>query len=153
MRPAPPVARLWYNPHMTFSKEHQDALRALGVEVVYLFGSRTLGVAHDASDYDVGIVFRDPMAIADRQLETYQALYAIVSEHLPDLLGSAHPDLSFLQFANAALEMSAIDGIVLFEADPRFRLVYEEGVIKRYDDYRYLRNVYEEATFAAFAPA
>ena len=137
---------------MTFSKEHQDALRALGVEVVYLFGSRTLGTAHDASDYDVGVVFRDPTTVFDRQLETYQALYAIVSEYLPDRLDGAHPDLSLLQFANAALEMSAIDGVVLFEADPKFRSAFEEEVIKRYDDYRYLRNIYEEATFASFAP-
>jgi len=91
--------------------------------------------------------------IASHQLETYQTLYAIMSEYLPDLLGGTHPDLSLLQFANAALEMSAIDGIVLFEADMKFRLEYEEAVIKRYDEYRYLRNVYEEATFAAFAPA
>ena len=138
---------------VSFSREHQDALRTLGVEVVYLFGSRTLGAAHDASDYDVGVVFRDPKTIAGNQLETYQALYAILSEYLPDLPDGQHPDLSFLQFANAALEMSAIDGIVLFETDPKSRLAYEEGVIKRYDDYRHLRNVYEEATFAAFAPA
>lgn len=137
---------------MTFSKEHQNALRALGVEVVYLFGSRTLGTAQVASDYDVGVVFRNQSLIADRQLETYQALYAIVSEYLPDQLGNAHPDLSLLQFANAALEMSAIDGVVLFEADPKFRLAYEEEVIKRYDDYQHLRNIYEEATFAAFSP-
>lgn len=137
---------------ISFSKEHQDALRALGVEVVYLFGSRALGVAQDTSDYDVGVVFRDPEAIADHQLETYQKLYAIVSEYLPDRLGGTHPDLSLLQFANAALEMSAIDGVVLFETDSKFRLAYEEDVIKRYDDYRYLRNMYEEATFAAFAP-
>ena len=138
---------------ISFSKEHQESLRAMGVEVVYLFGSRTRGTAHDTSDYDVGVVFKDPATIAGRQLETYQALHAILSEYLPDRLDGAHPDLSFLQFANAALEMSAIDGVVLFEIDPKFRLAYEEDVIKRYDDYRYLRNVYEEATFAAFAPA
>lgn len=138
---------------ISFSKEHQDALRSLDVEVVYLFGSRTLGAAHDASDYDIGVVFRDPTVVADRQLETYQALYAIVSEYFPDQLDGVHPDLSFLQFANAALEMSAIDGTVLFEMDPKSRLSYEEEVIKRYDDYQHLRNMYEEATFAAFAPA
>jgi len=138
---------------ISFSREHKDALRALGIEIVYLFGSRALETAHDASDYDVGVVFRDPKTITDHQLETYQALYAIVSEYLPDLLGGTHPDLSFLQFANAALEMSAIDGVVLFETNPKFRLAYEEDVIKRYDDYRHLRNMYEEATFAAFAPA
>jgi predicted nucleotidyltransferase len=138
---------------ISFSKEHRDALRILGVETVYLFGSRARGTAHDASDYDVGVVFKDPTTIADHQLETYQMLYAIVSEYLPDQPGGTHPDLSFLQFANAALEMSAIDGVVLFEIDPKSRLAYEEAVIKRYDDYRYLRNVYEEATFAAFAPA
>ena len=138
---------------ISFSREHQNALHALGVEIVYFFGSRALGSAHDASDYDVGVVFRDSAAIADRKLETYQALYAIMSEYLPDQLGSTHPDLSLLQFANAALEMSAIDGVVLFETDPKFRMEYEEGVIKRYDDYRHLRNMYEEATFSAFAPS
>src|SRR3989344_966590 len=132
----------------SFSKEHQDTLRALGVEVVYLFGSRTLRTAHDASDYDVGVVFSDPTTIADHQLKTYQALHAILSEYMPDRLDGTHPDLSFLQFSNAALEMSAIDGIVLFETDPKSRLAYEEGVIKRYDEYQHLRNVYEEATFA-----
>lgn len=138
---------------ISFSREHQDVLRALGVDIVYLFGSRALGTAHDTSDYDVGVVFRDPEMIVGHQLETYQTLYAIVSEYLPDLLGGKHPDLSLLQFANAALEMSAIDGTVLFETNPKFRLSYEEDVIKRYDDYQHLRNVYEEATFAAFAPA
>lgn len=140
--------------HMiSFSEEHKNALRALGVEVVYLFGSRVFETAHATSDYDIGVVFRDPAVIADRQLETLQSIYDIVSEYVPDQLNGTRPDLSLLQFANAALEMGAIDGIVLFEGDPAFRLAYEESVIKRYDDYQYLRNRYEEATFAAFVPA
>lgn len=138
---------------ISLSKEHQDALRALGVEVVYLFGSRAFGTARDTSDYDIGIVFADPAATAGRRMEIFQSLYAIVSDYIPDASDDARPDISLLQFANAALEMSAIDGVVLFETDPDFRIAYEESVIRRYDEYRHVRSMYEEATLAAFAPA
>ncbi|MBI5470344.1 hypothetical protein HY968_03460 [Candidatus Kaiserbacteria bacterium] len=60
-------------------------------------------------------------------------------------------DIALLQRANAKLQMDAIQyGSVLFESDPRTRADYEESVIKRYDDYRYLEREYEDATFVAF---
>ncbi len=136
-----------------FSKEHQDALRAIGVTAVYLFGSRVLGGAREDSDYDIGVVLSNPAAVADNQLDVYHKLYAMLAEYIPDEASGARPDISLLQFANAALEMAAIDGLVLFESNPKERVAYEEGVIERYDDYRYLRGIYEDATFAAFAPA
>lgn len=136
---------------VSFSNKHKNVLQAMGIAVVYLFGSRVLGTARTESDYDIGVVFKDPTAVAARQPEVFHQLYSIFSDYLPDQPGGAHPDISLLQFANAALEMSAIDGVVLFEADPRSRVEYEEGVIERYDEYRHLQNFYEDATFTAFA--
>ena len=136
---------------ISFSNEHKNILRAMGIAVVYLFGSRAFGTERADSDYDIGVVFEEPGMVTNRQLEVLNKLYSIFSDYLPDQLGGAHPDISLLQFANAALEMSAIDGIVLFEADPRYRVEYEEGVIERYDEYRHLQSFYEDATFTAFA--
>ncbi len=138
---------------ISFSKEHKEALRDMGVAALYLFGSRVSGTARDDSDYDIGVVFTDPETVAHDRLGTYLKVHALVSEYVPDGADGGRLDISFLQFANAALEMAAIDGIVLFEIDAAARVEYEEGVIKRYDDYRFLRSIYEEATFAAFAHA
>lgn len=81
----------------------------------------------------------------------FTSIYNILSEEFPDYLNGPKLDISFLQQANAALEIKAIsEGIVLFEINPVFRADYEAEVIKRYDDYRFIQQNYEEATFAAF---
>ena len=50
-----------------------------------------------------------------------------------------------------ALKYSDYDiRVVLFEINPEFRADYEAEVIKRYDDYRFIQQEYEEATFVAF---
>lgn len=82
----------------------------------------------------------------------FSFIYNILSEEFPDNLSCPKLDISFLQMANAALEIKAIsEGIVLFEINPKFRADYEVEAIKRYDDYRFIKQKYEEATFAAFA--
>lgn len=136
---------------IAFSEQQKQALAALGVSVVYLFGSRAMGTAGERSDYDVGIVFTDPSAVV-LDIKTYGALYDILSKIFPDSLSDGpRLDISMLQQANAALQMAAINyGRVLFEIDPRVRADYEESVVRRYDDYRYLQRMYEEANFAAF---
>lgn len=134
---------------MAFLQKHKEELAALGVSVLYLFGSRARGVAFEKSDYDIGVVFAD-----NKSLDTakrYNDVYNILSDIFPDKIGGPKLDISFLREANAALQMSAIlYGKVIFESDPRFRADYEESVLKQYDDYRYLQKEYENATFAAF---
>ena len=125
-------------------------LEALGVGVLYLFGSRVRGVAREKSDYDLGVVFRC-LETADVDLELYNELYDVLNEIFPDMIDGPRLDISFLQNANAALQMSAIRyGTVFYESDPVFRANYEESVLKKYDDYRFLQRQYEEATFSAF---
>lgn len=131
------------------TQKNKEKLAALGVGVLYLFGSRARGIAVEKSDYDIGVVFEN-YEKADT-MERYNAVYNILSGIFPDRIDDPKLDISFLQEANAALQMSAIlHGKVIFENDSRFRADYEESVLKQYDDYRYLQKEYENATFAAF---
>lgn len=135
-----------------FTTKDKEGLAKLGVGILYLFGSRARGVAHEKSDYDVGIVFIDQKKI-DSGIEQFSNIYNILTNVFPDTIYGPKLDISFLQKANAALQMSAIcHGIVLFETEnnPVFKANYEESVFKKYDDYRFLQNEYEKATFSAF---
>ncbi len=135
------------------SKKHAEELKALGVAVVYLYGSRADGTAGEYSDYDIGVVFADPRD-AHLNLDRFQALYAVVSEIFPDTARGPKLDIALLQRANAKLQLDAVQyGTTLFESEARARADYEESVVKQYDDYRFLEREYEDATFAAFRAA
>ncbi len=132
------------------SEKTKQKLAAMGVGVVYLYGSRVQGTAYEHSDYDVGVVFSD--LVVPLSMENYGALYDCLSIDIPDELYGPKLDIAILQNANARLQLDAIQyGSVLFESDPSVRANYEESVIKRYDDYRFLEKEYQDATFAAFS--
>ncbi|MDP3697185.1 MAG: nucleotidyltransferase domain-containing protein [Candidatus Taylorbacteria bacterium] len=136
---------------MTLSNDSVSKLKNLGVKIVYLFGSRAAGTALENSDYDLGVVFSDGGRTLTDSHTLFTDIYRILSNDFPDQIKGPKPDISFLQRANAALEMTAVlEGIVLFEDDPVFRADYEESVVKRYDDYLPLKRKYEEVTFSAF---
>ncbi|OGG73193.1 hypothetical protein A3A38_04815 [Candidatus Kaiserbacteria bacterium RIFCSPLOWO2_01_FULL_53_17] len=133
------------------SEKSKQELTALGVGVLYLYGSRAQGTAYENSDYDVGVVFTDPKK-AHLDIHSYNELYNVLSAIFPDMLHGPKLDIAILQRANAKLQMDAVQyGAVLFESDPRVRADYEESIIKRYDDYRFLEREYEDATFTAFS--
>jgi len=134
---------------ITLMEEQKKTLSSLGVAALYLYGSRARGVAHERSDYDVGIVFTDPADADD--MEKYLALYDVLAGVFPDTLSGPKLDIALLQRANAKLQLDAIDhGIVIFENDAHTRANYEESVLKYYDDYRFLQKEYEEANLVAF---
>ncbi len=134
---------------MNLSEKSKIKLKKLGVGIVYLFGSRAVGKALKYSDYDIGVVFAHFPKLT--KISLFVSIYNILSEEFPDCLSGSKLDISFLQQANAALEIKAIsEGIVLFETNPVFRADYETEVVKKYDDYRFIQKKYEEATFAAF---
>lgn len=135
---------------MKLSENTKNKLGELGVGVIYLFGSRSIGVALDKSDFDIGIVFVDAK-LPDISSSVHFLVYDILSDEFPDMLNGPCLDMSFLQKASPALEMAAIQyGKVLFEHSPSFRTNYEESVTHRYDDYLPLKSEYEQATFYAF---
>lgn len=131
---------------MSISKKTKEKLKALDVGVVYLFGSRATETAFPNSDYDIGVVFLDYSKKID--FEVISSVYIVLNEEFPDRIKGPKLDISYLQNANAALQMKAVsEGIVLFESDPNFRADYEESVVKKYDDYRFIQKNYEDATF------
>lgn len=135
---------------MNLSEKTKEKLKDLGVGIVYLFGSRANKTALQNSDYDIGVVFLDYSKKID--FEVVSSIYSVLDEEFPDNIKGQKLDISYLQNANAALQIKAInEGIVLFESDPDFRADYEESVVKKYDDYRFIQNNYTEATFAAFS--
>ena len=135
---------------MKLSEKTKNNLKELGAGVIYLFGSRSIGVALDKSDYDIGVVFVNAKLLHDFS-NVRLRVYDILSDEFPDMFYGPRLDISFLQEANPALEMAAVKyGKVLFEDSPSFRADYEESVIRRYDDYLPLKNEYEHATFSAF---
>lgn len=124
-------------------------LKKQGVGIVYFFGSRAQGVNLKYSDYDIGIVYQDLKKLNSSHY--YTKPYELITKDIPDKIHGPKLDISYLQNANAALQMTAIKyGQVLLEADSNFRADYEENVIKIYDDYMPLQKQYEEANFAAF---
>lgn len=140
-----------YNTTMGLSQQTKKRLKDLGVGIVYLFGSRSNETASENSDYDLGAVFMDEKELNRDHLRLFVSLYDLLSEDFLDKGNGAKLDIALLQRANPALAMAAISqGMILFESDPLFRANYEESVIKKYDDYRFLQKEYEEATFTAF---
>lgn len=132
-----------------FSSKQLNQFKEMGIEVVYLFGSRAQGKTTLLSDFDFGIVFRSPEKYKDKTLEVYSKLYKIFSKVLPQhyleyrfKMREHEFDVVFLQFSPISLQFSAIkDGEVLYERDREKRFQYEEYVMKRNADLKYFYDL------------
>jgi predicted nucleotidyltransferase len=134
---------------MKFSKKQLNQFKKMGIETIYLFGSRVQGYIHPLSDFDFGIVFSNPEKCKEKKLDIYSKLYEIFTEILPKKylrqrfkLGEHEFDIVFLQFAPISLQFSAIkEGKVLYESNKEKRFQYEEYVMKRNADLEYFYNL------------
>lgn len=121
----------------------------MGIQTIYLFGSQAQGKTHPLSDFDFGIVFEKPEKYKDNTMDVYLKLYDIFTDVLPKKYLShrfkmrAHEfDIVFLQFAPISLQFKATkDNQILYEKDEEKRLNYEEYILKRYCDLRYLYDL------------
>jgi predicted nucleotidyltransferase len=136
-----------------FSKEHVDRFEKLDILAVYLFGSQAKGNVHPLSDVDIGVIFGKPEKLKDKTMSPYLELYEIFAEVLPkDYLRHRFKtkehefDLVFLQFAPIHVQFNAIrNAKVLYESHRDKRLDYEEYVLKRFCDLKYLYDLRERA--------
>jgi len=132
-----------------FSKEKLKQFKKMGIEVIYLFGSRAQGFETSLSDFDFGIVFEKPKKYRDKTMEVYLKLYDIFREVLPKKylkkrfkMRKHEFDIVFLQFVPISLQFNAIkDGKVLYERDREKRFQYEEYVMKRHADLKYFYDL------------
>lgn len=128
-------------PH--FSEKACRFIGGLGVEAVYLFGSRAMGRAGPLSDYDYGILHQE------RGHQRGDTLY----DHLYDLLGKISPrslendviDIVFLRDAGLELRFHVVRyGEILFDGHPRKRLQFESETTILYCDYRPLLTRFDD---------
>jgi predicted nucleotidyltransferase len=136
-----------------FLKRHVERFKKLDILAIYLFGSQAEGNIHPLSDVDLGVVFENPQKYIDKTMSPYIELYQIFTEVLPkDYLRRRFKtkehefDLVFLQFAPIHIQFNAIrNAKVLFESRQEKRLDYEEYVLKRHCDLKYLYDLRENA--------
>jgi len=108
-----------------------DALQAIGVELVVLFGSRARGQQRPGSDLDLGVLFRptivDPLDLLDR---------------VQDLISADAPvDLVSLNDADPLLQREvAMDGEAMFQGYPGAFEEFRLRAIKLFMDTQWLRD-------------
>jgi len=135
---------------ITFNREDTKQLRALGVEAVYLFGSRAVGRETPRSDFDFAVL----MAKTGHRRgdEVYDKLYDLLSPHCPRTLDNDVIDIVFLRDAPLELQMHIIRyGRVLYDAAPRSRANFEARTTLLYADYRPLLDIFDDAILQRYA--
>lgn len=136
-----------------FTKKHLDALKELGVEVIYLFGSQATGTANSSSDADFGIVLGNIKKYREQPLKIYGAIYEILLEVLPKeylrqrMKMRAHEfDIVFLQDASLRMKYKvAEDGIILYQASNRAIFNFKEQAMTGYFDFKYFEQIQKKA--------
>lgn len=125
-----------------------EALRSLGVQSLYLFGSRAQDSHGPLSDYDFAVLIKSPGH--KRGDKTYNALYDILSPLCERTLKNDVIDIVFLNNAPLELRMHVVRyGKVLFDDAPSARLAFEEQTVLEYADYRPILDMFDKAILAS----
>jgi predicted nucleotidyltransferase len=124
-----------------------DKLKEYNVGVIYHFGSTVSGYEFKFSDVDLGIVFTE-IKILKNSLDIYTKLYILFANSikLPYEL-----DIVLLQQTSYSFQYQVIsEGKVIYEVSPAFRMDYEENVINRYLDFKYVDKIYSKVIRETF---
>ncbi len=125
-----------------FTLEQTKKLHELGIQAVYLFGSRAMGAEHPLSDYDYAVLTEVGHSKGD---DLYFKLYDLFSEVSPRTLQNDVIDIVFLRDVGLELQFHVIRyGQILFDADPRARLHFEEKAGLLYCDYRPILDQFDK---------
>lgn len=131
-----------------FTETHKAAFDALGVEAVYLFGSRALGKEGPLSDYDYGILLKE--SGHRRGDDLYFKLYDIFAEVSPRTLENDVIDIVFLKDAGLELRFHVVRyGLVIHDNHPLSRLRFEQETTLLYCDYRPVLDMFDRTLLAS----
>lgn len=136
-----------------FTQKHINLFKRLGIQVIYLFGSRAEGKVHLLSDFDIGIVFEKPEKYKNNLMDVYLKLYDVFAQILPKSylkqrfkLKENEFDIVFLQFKPISFQFEVIkSGKVLYEQNEETRMNYEEYIMKKQCDLSYFHNIHYQA--------
>lgn len=128
---------------MKFTKKDKEVFKGLGINTIYLFGSRALGLESESSDYDIAILFSDTSKLAKKKDGVYLEIYELIADRART---KRDIDIVFLHRASGQLRYHVVsNGVVLHDADPRLRGDFEERVISEHADFEYFRKMFEKA--------
>lgn len=133
---------------LQLSSTHRKALRSLDVQALYLFGGRALGAIHPSSDYDYAVLLKDKGH--QRGDATYMALYELLCEISPRTLENDVIDIVFVRDVPLELAFHVIrHGKLLYDADSKARLRFEEQITMLYCDYRPMLDEFDRTILNA----
>ncbi len=122
------------------------ALIQAGVSTLYLFGSRAQGISHGKSDYDFGVLLKDPSRLSGGSQELYQEIYDILQDEVE---ARVNLDIVFLGQAPLQLRYHVLRyGKVLLDEEPLGRGRFAERTLEEHADFEPYRRLFEEATLA-----
>lgn len=123
------------------SKSQKHELKALGVKLVYLFGSSAENYRQPKSDVDVGVVMEE-----NRMDSDFNKLYNRLYDIFTDLFPGQKLDLVFLQRAGLELNFDVIShGRVIFESPKTDRFAFEEKILLLYADFKPMLKNFDRA--------
>ncbi|MBI4377917.1 MAG: nucleotidyltransferase domain-containing protein [Nitrospinae bacterium] len=129
------------------NKKIRIKLRELGISIVYLFGSKAIGLTTPLSDIDIGVVVKDSLALEDTR-----ALYTVLYEIFQGLYLAKKVDIVFLQISPLPFQYSAIkEAKVLFEEDSRITADYESYVINMNLDFKPVLEYFDKIASMRYA--
>lgn len=128
---------------MEFHRKERAQLGKLGINTVYLFGSRAQGCASTESDIDIAILLKEPRRSTRDFGKRYLEIYELLAEHFRT---RRDIDIVFLHKASGQLKYHVVrEGTVLYDADRERRKRFEEHTIIEHADFEYFRNLFETA--------
>ncbi|MCP5463429.1 MAG: nucleotidyltransferase domain-containing protein [Deltaproteobacteria bacterium] len=127
-----------------FTKKQEKQLQEIGVNAIYLFGSRATGHATELSDYDYAILTKDSGHFRGDDL--YNKLYPILCDVSPRTLKNDIIDIVFLKDTGLELRFHVIRyGKVLYDTNPSNRLDFEAQTTLLYCDFKPVLNEIDQA--------
>jgi len=117
--------------------------------LLYAFGSQKVNILKilkgekvqindPLTDIDIGVVFSFPL----EQLERRYLLYAQLYNQLTDLFAPHSVDLVFLQENHSVFQGEAITGFCLYAQAEDIKDAYEEMILRRAADFKYVLDKY-----------
>lgn len=136
--------------------ELQKVCQEFRILTVYLFGSmvdRGMDILDNKipeeidplADLDVGVVFLQPVHDPKERIKLYGRLYSDLS----DIFSPLSLDLVFLQETGIILQFEAFHGRLVYSFDDDLRTDYEERVIKYYQDWKPVYDLYTKEVLEA----
>ncbi len=103
---------------------------------MYLFGSRATNTADNLSDIDIALLLEGRGAPLERELD-------LIGE-ITSILGTDEVSLVILNSAPLVIRYGVIkESKVLYSTDENSRFIFEENVIKKYFDFKYYLDRYD----------